>query len=70
MRLRIMSEPKPQHPFVPPPHPNAEVHKRVMERIKAMSPEEVLQLNIRAGIYDEEGRLRPEYVDQEDQDEG
>lgn len=65
-----MSEPKPQHAFVPPPHPNAEIHRRIMERVRAMSAEEMFQLSVRAGIYDEDGNLRPEYTDQDqDQDD-
>lgn len=47
--------------FVPPPHINAKAHAKVMERVRAMTPEEFLQLAIRAGIYTADGKLTEHY---------
>ena len=58
----------PTHGFVPPPHINEEPHRRLMERLRAMTPREVLAAAVRAGIYDEQGKLTASYRDEEDQD--
>ena len=59
----------PRHGFVPPPHPNEEPHRRLMARLQAMSPQEVLDAAVRAGIYDEDGQLTGPYRKDDDQDE-
>lgn len=47
--------------FTPPPHENAEVHARVMERLAKMSREELLAGDVRAGIRTPDGQLTAPY---------
>ena len=47
--------------WTPPPHENAEGHKRVMERLKKMSREELLERGVGAGIWEPDGQLAPPY---------
>lgn len=44
-----------------PPHENAEVHKRVMRRLKSMSNQEIFQIAVDAGIYTKDGKLTENY---------
>jgi hypothetical protein len=52
--------------FTPPPHANAEVHKRIMARLAKMTPQEVFQTAVRAGIYTSDGKLTEHYADAPD----
>ena len=45
----------------PRAHPNAEAHRKFMERVAKMTPHEVFLSSVKAGIHDENGRLRPPY---------
>lgn len=47
--------------FTPPPHENAEVHTRVMERLSKMSREDLIDSGVRAGIRTSDGRLTAPY---------
>lgn len=44
-----------------PPHPNAEAHRKLMERLRQMTSAEIVETARKAGIYDEHGNLTPEY---------
>ncbi len=44
-----------------PPHGNADVHKRVMQRLRAMTADERLQTLIDAGICKTNGELAEPY---------
>ncbi len=44
-----------------PPHANAEVHKRIMAKLKRMTPHEIFLTSVRAGIYTPEGKLTERY---------
>jgi hypothetical protein len=45
-----------------PPHANAEVHKRIMAHLSAMTPEEFLATLVRSGICTPDGKLTEQYV--------
>lgn len=47
--------------FSLPPHENAEVHKHVMAELARMTPEQVFQSAVKAGIYAEDGELTKPY---------
>jgi len=49
--------------FLPPPHANAEVHKRIMRKIRGMSREQLFQTLVDAGIYTQDGELTEPYKD-------
>jgi hypothetical protein len=51
-----------KHGFVPPPHANAAVHKKIMQDLRRMTPKEVLQVAIEAGIYTPDGKLTEPYA--------
>jgi hypothetical protein len=51
--------------FVLPPHANAETHRRIMESLRKMTPEEIFQTGVRSGIYSPDGTLLPPYADDE-----
>lgn len=44
-----------------PPHGNAEAHKRFMARVQAMTPDEMLQSLVHAGICKPNGELAEPY---------
>jgi hypothetical protein len=44
---------------------DAEVHRRIMEDLRKMTPEEIFQTSVRSGIYSPDGRLLPPYADDE-----
>ena len=48
--------------FAPPPHENAAVHALIMEELRKMTPEEVFQTAVDAGIYSPSGRLTRPYA--------
>lgn len=54
--------------FTPPPHANAEVHKRIMAKLAKMIPREVFESAVRAGIYTPDGKLTEHYADRHDED--
>jgi hypothetical protein len=60
------------HPHMPwtgiclPPHANAEVHKRIMEKLARMSADEIFETAVRAGIYTPDGRLTEHYAEEPD----
>ena len=45
-----------------PPHGNAEVHKRLMARLRKMTPKELFQTIVDAGIYKPNGELAEPYT--------
>lgn len=47
--------------FTPPPHQNAEVHRQVMDEIRAMTKEQFVKSTIEAGIYTPDGQLTAPY---------
>jgi hypothetical protein len=47
--------------FKPRPNPNADAHRRFMERVSKMTPHEVFLSSVDAGIHYLDGRLRPPY---------
>lgn len=51
-----------EHGFVPPPHANAAVHKKIMKDLRSMSPQEIFQVAVEAGIYTPDGKLTEPYV--------
>jgi len=48
--------------FVPPPHTNAEVHRRIMRRLRKMSAAEIFQTSVDAGIHRKDGKLTRPYT--------
>ena len=44
-----------------PPHANAEAHQALMAQLKGMTASQVAATATKAGIYDERGRLTPEF---------
>lgn len=53
--------------FTPPPHANAEVHKRIMAKLAKMTPREVFETAVRAGIYTPDGKLTEHYAERPDE---
>ena len=51
--------------FILPPHINAEAHKKVMEWLGKVTPEEFLQAMVEAGIYNPDGTLTEPYASEE-----
>ena len=49
--------------FVFPPHANAEVHRRIMEKLSKMTKEQLAQTVVDAGICTPEGELTEHYRD-------
>lgn len=53
--------------FAPPPHLNAEPHKRLMALLDSMSEEEraeyIFAACVRAGVYTQDGELTEHYKD-------
>jgi hypothetical protein len=47
--------------LAPGPLPEAAAHEATRQRIRSMTPKQLRQSFIDAGIYDSEGRLRPQY---------
>lgn len=62
-----MSDEARKEGFVPPPHINAEAHKRVMKWLKEASEEEIFQSAVEAGIYTADGKLTEPYRDSEEE---
>ncbi len=56
--------------FVPPPHSNARAHRRVMELLESMTPQEVLALSVEAGIHTADGKLTAPYKPAEEEASG
>ena len=56
-----MTEPRPAHEFLPPPHANAEAHGKVMRRLKRMTTRQLRQTLIDAGICTPDGELTEHY---------
>ena len=59
-----------QEGFVPPPHPNARTHRRVMALLESMTPQEALALSVKAGIHTPDGKLTAPYKPPEEQGPG
>jgi hypothetical protein len=57
------------HGFTPPPHINAEPHRRIMEMLETMTPEEALAISVKAGIHTPDGKLTAAYKPPEDEPE-
>ncbi len=55
--------------FVPSEHINAKAHKAVMERMENMTPEEFLDVLVRAGTHTPDGKLTEHYRDDEDENQ-
>lgn len=47
----------------PQAHTNADPHARVMARLERMSPREILETSVRAGVHTPDGKLTPQYTD-------
>jgi hypothetical protein len=47
--------------FTPPAHPNAEVHKKIMARLRAMSSREVVQTLVDAGVLTKSLKIAKPY---------
>ena len=47
--------------FKPSPHINEEVHRKIMTKLKKMTPEEIFQSSVRSGIHNPEGDLTEQY---------
>ena len=47
--------------FTPRPHANAKAHKRLMDRLRKMTAEEIFKSAVEAGIYTEKGNLTKPY---------
>jgi hypothetical protein len=47
--------------FKPPPHANAETHRRIMKKLAAMTPKEIMDTSIAAGIHTKSGKLTARY---------
>jgi len=58
MTAHIQLPPAPQEPKA---RQFPEVHRKALERFKAMTPEEQFQTFVDAGIYDQDGVLQPEF---------
>ncbi|MBI5543841.1 MAG: hypothetical protein HY901_08145 [Deltaproteobacteria bacterium] len=56
-----MSDRRKTSGFTPPPHANAKTHARIMAKLERMTPDEVFQTAVRAGIYTADGRLTSHY---------
>lgn len=52
--------------FPLPPHANAEPHKRLMKRLRKMTPDEFFKTLVDAGIYTKTGRLTKRYAPKPD----
>jgi hypothetical protein len=39
----------------------AEAHRKVLDRVAQMSPDEIFQWSVKAGVYTKDGQLTPEY---------
>jgi hypothetical protein len=39
----------------------AEAHRKVLDRVARMSPDEIFQWSVKAGVYTNDGQLTPEY---------
>ena len=50
-------------PFVLPAHANAAAHKRLMEELKQMTPQQVFLSAVEAGIYAQDGSLKEPYAE-------
>ncbi len=51
-----------QNGFQPAPHANAEVHRRIMHKLKKMSASQIFETSVRAGIHRKDGKLRRRYT--------
>ena len=55
----------PDQPSTPPSAEgelsNEEINRRVQAKIRRMTPEEIFQVSVRAGVHNADGSLRPEY---------
>ncbi len=51
--------------FLPPPHPNAEAHKRFMAAFRRMTPAERFQTIVDAGICTPDGQFTAPYTSDE-----
>ena len=47
------------------PHPTAKSHREAMQRLRAMSPEELLATSVKAGVHNPDGSLQEAYVSPE-----
>ncbi len=47
--------------FAPPPHANAEAHRRVMARLTEMTEDELFETAVKSGIFREDGTVREPY---------
>lgn len=52
--------------FELPPHANAKPHARLMAELRAMTPDELFQTLVDAGIYTPDGQLTEHYRDDGD----
>jgi hypothetical protein len=50
---------RPKTPVAAPSE--AEAHRKVLDRVAQMSPDELFQWSVKAGVYTKDGQLTPEY---------
>ncbi len=50
-----------------PEPPTREANRRVLDRLKRMTPDEVFALSVAAGIHNHDGTLTANYRDDEDE---
>jgi hypothetical protein len=62
----MSTTPKAEWPTELPPHVNAEAHKRLMQRLAKMTPDELFQSCVEVGIYTPEGKLTERYAPKAD----
>lgn len=47
--------------YQPPELPNAEAYRRALARVRSMTPQQVFESSVRAGIHNSDGTLSDEY---------
>ncbi len=52
-----------------PPHANARAHAAFMKRMAKMTPHEIFQTMVEAGVYTKSGKLTKRYASQSDDSE-
>lgn len=45
-----------------PPLPHQSQLDAIVEKLRAMTPQEIFELSVKSGIHFPDGRLRPEYM--------
>lgn len=48
--------------LAPPPHANADAHRRVMDRLAHMTDKELFETAVKSGIFNEDGTVCEPYT--------